>query len=410
MERIVVVDDDPDILRVVQIGLRMAGYEVLTAADGDAGLALIRAEKPRLVLLDLMMPKLHGFAVCQEIRKDPALQGTYIIVASAKAYPADIKKARELGADTYLNKPYDMRLLGETIRQALTSAAPVFKVKFWGTRGSIATPGPATMRYGGNTSCVEVRCGGQVLLLDCGTGAREAGLALMSEFKGRPLHVHIFVSHTHWDHIQGFPFFVPAYVPGNRVTIYSLRGSDKSLEKVFTGQMDSSYFPVDLSDMQAQLRFVELEGPSEIGTTKVTHLYLNHPGVALGYRIEAGGKTLVYVTDHEPYCRLTGDNDHNRKLDREIDEFARGADLYIREAQYSEEEYPGKKGWGHSTWTDALESAHVAKVSRLGLFHHDPMRDDDSLDRMLAACRAYMKDRDMNFECFAASDKLEISF
>ncbi len=409
MDKIVVVDDDADIRRIAELSLRMAGFHVLTAEDGEAGLQLIRAENPPVVLLDLMMPKMHGFAVCQAIRSDPKLQGTFIIVASAKAYSADIKKAKELGADQYINKPYDPEALINTIRTALASKHTTMAVKLWGTRGSIPTPGRSTLRYGGNTSCVEVRCGETILLLDCGTGAREAGLALVGEFKGRPLKVHIFVSHTHWDHIQGFPFFVPAYIPGNHLTLYSLRGTDKSLSKVFTGQMDSSYFPVDLTDMMGQLDFVELDGVVEIGNTTVKHFYLNHPGVAVGYRIESEGKAVVYVTDHEPYCRLSGDNEHNRKLDREVDEFARGADLYIREAQYTEEEYPKKKSWGHSTWKDAVNSAHAAQAKRLVLFHHDPMHDDDFLDQIVASCRGYMREQGMAFECEAGADYQHIS-
>ena len=409
MEKIVIVDDDADIRRIAELSLRMAGFHVLTADDGEAGLQLIQAENPPVVLLDLMMPKMHGFAVCQAIRSDPKLQGTFIIVASAKAYPADIKKAKQLGADEYVHKPYDLEKLISTVRTALASRQATMTVKLWGTRGSIPTPGRSTLRYGGNTSCVEVRCGETIMLFDCGTGAREAGLALAGEFKGKPLDVHLFVSHTHWDHIQGFPFFVPAYVPGNHLTLYSLRGTDKSLSKIFTGQMDSSYFPVDLSDMMAQLDFVELEGVVELGAAKVKHFYLNHPGVAVGYRIESEGKSVVYLTDHEPYCRLTGDNEHNRKLDREVDDFARGADVYIREAQYTEEEYPVKKGWGHSTWKDAVNSAHAAQAKRLVLFHHDPMHDDEFLDRVVASSRAYMREQGMKFECEGGADYQHIA-
>ncbi len=409
MEKIVLVDDDADIRRVVEIRLRMAGFQVLTAADGETGLQLIRAEKPRLALLDLMMPRKHGFAVCQEIRSDPNLRGIRIIVTSAKTYAPDVKKAKELGADVYLTKPYDMEVLIKTIKETLSSADSAFTVKFWGTRGSIATPGPATLRYGGNTSCVEVRCGETVLLFDCGTGARPAGLALSQEFQGRPLRVHIFVSHTHWDHIQGFPFFLPAYVAGNQVSIYSLRGSDKSLEKLFTGQMDTNYFPVDLTSMMAKLEFIELEGPVEIGDAKVSHVYLNHPGIAIGFRVDRAGKSVVYLTDHENYCRLSGDNEFNRKLDREIDDFASGTDLYIREGQYTEEEYPSKRGWGHSTWKDAVDSAHTAKVRRLCLFHHDPLCDDVILDRILAACRTYASERGAEFECMAAAEDQQLT-
>jgi phosphoribosyl 1,2-cyclic phosphodiesterase/CheY-like chemotaxis protein len=409
METIVLVDDDADIRRIVELRLRMAGYRILTASDGETGLQLIRTEKPRVALLDLMMPRKHGFAVCQEIRSDPGLRSVYIIVGSAKTYAPDIRRAKELGADLYLTKPYDLEALVRVLKEVATASAANLRVRFWGTRGSIATPGRATLRYGGNTACTEVRCGDSVLLFDCGTGVREAGLSLSREFQGRPIHIHIFVSHTHWDHIQGFPFFIPAYVPGNRVSIYSLRGSDKSLERVFTGQMDASYFPVDLHDMFAQLQFVELEGPPiEIGEVQVSHFYLNHPGLAIAFRVDWQGKSVVYLTDHELYTRLSGDNELNRKLDREIDTFAKGADLYIREAQYTEEEYPAKKGWGHSTWKDAVESAHAASVRRLSLYHHEPMHDDDAIDGIVARCHDYMKERGMNFECTAAAEGQEL--
>lgn len=409
MEKVVLVDDDADIRRVAEIRLRAAGYEVLIAADGEAGLQLIRAERPRVVLLDLMMPKVHGYAVLQQIRSDPTLRGIRVIVTSAKAFATDIQKAKDVGANDYLTKPYDLDLLVEKVRAALDAAGPRVSVKFWGTRGSIPTPGPRTIRYGGNTACVEVRCGNAIIMLDCGTGAREMGLSLQKEFQGRPLEVYVFVGHTHWDHIQGFPFFVPAYIPGTRLTIHSLRGSDKSLEKVFTGQMDSSYFPVSAGDLMARLQFVELDGSVKVGDATISHVYLNHPGVAIGFRIDIGKKSVVYISDHEPYRRLSGDNDHNRKLDREIDEFARGADLYVREAQYTDEEYPIKRGWGHSTWADALESAHEANVNLLALFHHDPMHDDDCIDRIVTECRTIMQQRGMSFVCFAAADNLEIT-
>ncbi len=409
MQKILVVDDDADIRRLVSMRLRAAQFEVVTAEDGEAGLNLVRTEHPRVVLLDLMMPRMHGYTVCQEIRKDPALHGTKVIITSAKSYPVDIKKAKEVGADDYVTKPYDLEELVGKIRKILEEAGTPVLVKFWGTRGSIPTPGPATQRYGGNTSCVELRWGDNIVALDCGTGIRELGLALAREFRGRNLDLHVFVGHTHWDHIQGFPFFVPAYVPGNHLTIYSLHGSDKSLEKVFTGQMDASYFPVSLSDMMARLHFAELEGVLTIGGAKISHWYLNHPGLAIGFRFEWGNKSLVYLADHEPYWRMSGDNEYNRKLDREIDDFARNADLYIREAQYTDEEYPSKRGWGHSTWSDALESAHEAKAKALALYHHDPMHDDEIMDRIVEQCQVRMREREMDFLCFAASDNLQMT-
>jgi len=413
--RILIIDDDRDVRRLAQMRLQLAGYEVLEAVDGEAGLNTLRAERPPVILLDLMMPKLHGYAVCQEIRNDPNLRNIYIIASSAKRYPVDIRKAMEMGANAYLVKPYEMEELlakvcegfvaVETLAEEAAQAKPfTFYLHFWGTRGSIATPGPKTLRYGGNTSCVEVRHGQRILMLDCGTGAREMGVALHREFGEKPLEVDLFVSHAHWDHIQGFPFFPPIYQCGNKIRIYSLRSADKSLEKVFTGQMDGSYFPVEISDLKGRLEFHELTGPMELDDIRITHFGLNHPGMAVGFRLEAAGKSLVYLTDHEPYCRLAGDNEMNRRLDREVDEFARGVDLYIREAQYTEEEYDHKRGWGHSTWRDAVNSAYAAGAKRLCLFHHEPMHDDVALDNILAACWEYMKARDMKFECLMAAD------
>jgi len=417
--RILVIDDDADVRKLAVMRLQLAGYEVLEAPDGQAGLKMLRAERVPVILLDLMMPKVHGYAVCQEIRNDPELKDTYVIATSAKRYPVDIRKAMEMGANAYLIKPYEMEELMEkvceafvtleTLMEEAAASAFTFWLRLWGTRGSIATPGPKTLRYGGNTSCIEMRHGRRLFMLDCGTGAREMGVAMQREFGEMPLEIDLFVSHTHWDHIQGFPFFQPLYQSGNRIRIYSLRGTDKSLEKVFTGQMDGSYFPVELGDLKSSLEFRELEGPLEFGDMKVTHFGLNHPGLAVAFRFEVGGKSLVYLTDHEPYCRLAGVNDLNKRLDREVDEFVNGADIYIREAQYTEEEYTRKKGWGHSTWKDAVDSAHAAGAKRLCLYHHDPMHDDIALDNILSACWEYMKSKGMKFECVMGADMMELT-
>ncbi len=407
MSKVVVIDDDQDIVTVATKRLRAAGYEVKTASDGEAGLRLVIAERPSVVLLDLMMPKMHGFTVCQEIRKNASLDATRIIVCSAKSYPVDVAKAKELGADVYLMKPYDLQELVDTLRVLSTGSTAC--VKFWGTRGSIAAPGPSTVRYGGNTSCVEMRCGDTLLMFDCGTGAREMGSALLQEFAGRELHIHMLVSHTHWDHIQGFPFFAPAYLPSSTITIYSARGCDKRLDKIFTGQMDASYFPVALKDMQADLRFIELDGDIVIGDAKISHMFLNHPGIAVGFRVDLAGKSVSYVTDHEVYCRMGGDLDHYRKLDEQVDEFASGSDLYIREAQYTEEEYPKKKGWGHSTASDAVKSAVQARARQLALYHHDPAHDDEQLDRIVRGCQQHLQELGVSLPCFAAADSQRIN-
>ena len=406
-DRVVYLENDVEVRDTASGWLREQGFEVFTADDGLKGLEMIRLHRPKLVLLALMLPRMHGYAVCEAIRQDPNLKDTIIIVVSSKAYAVDIKKAQDVGANAFLHKPFDAEELKSKIKEALKSTS--IRVKFWGTRGSIATPGMSTVRYGGNTSCIEVRYGETLLLLDCGTGARELGISLAREYQSNPMHAHILVSHSHWDHIQGFPFFSPAYVQGNKVTLYSLRGADKSLEKVFAGQMDSSYFPVSVADMMSHLEFVELEGPVSLGGATISHIFLNHPGLAVGFRIDLHGKSLVYLTDHEPFSRMSGENDYNLKLDRAITEFAHGADLYIREAQYTDEEYPQKKGWGHSTWSDALSCAHKAGVRSLALFHHDPLHDDHMMDRIGQECRASMLREGMTFSFVIASDYMELS-
>jgi DNA-binding response OmpR family regulator len=403
--RVVLVEDDEDIRVVAEKALRGSGYEVFSAGDGETGLELVKQKRPDLVILDLMMPRMHGFTVCQAVRRDPSLRHIPILITSAKSYPVDVARACELGADYYLMKPYDIQVLLQTVK-TLAGDRSQLAVKFWGTRGSLPTPGAATLRYGGNTACVEVRDGDTIIMLDSGTGAREMGDALAKEFQGRPLHVHLFVSHTHWDHIQGFPFFAPAYRDGNQVDVFSLRGTGRDLREIFTGQMDSSYFPVSLKDMKSKLSFVELNGQVQVGRAEVSHLFLNHPGVAVGFRINVGGKCLVYVTDHEVYTRMSGQHEQHDKLDRQLNEFARKADLYIRDAQYTEEEYATRQGWGHSTWKDALESAHEAGVTQLALFHHDPGHDDTTMDGILSSAREYMNQRGMHFNCFAAADNM----
>ncbi|MFQ5923944.1 MAG: response regulator, partial [Anaerolineales bacterium] len=401
---------DDDLIRSLVKTRLKKDYEVFTAQDGEEAVVLARRLQPDLLICDLMMPKLHGFAVMQELRADDKLRTLRIIVSSAKAYPADQKTALELGADAYMTKPFDIEVLAAKVNELLASGgeAPIL-VRFWGTRGSIATPGPKTTKYGGNTACTEVRYRDELIVFDAGTGARELGLAWTEEFKDKPIEGHIFIGHSHWDHIQGFPFFTPAYQAGNAFTIYSVRGAQRSLEKVFTGQMDRDYFPVALGDMQAKLRFVELDGPVEIADARISFTYLNHPGLAIGFRMDAGKKTLVYISDNEPYQRLVAEDSLLEKLDQNLVEFTRQATLLICEAQYTDEEYKQKRGWGHSALSDVLELALAAQVKQLALFHHDPMHTDEMIDVMVEECQEKLRVRGAPLTCFGACEGLTLT-
>jgi len=292
------------------------------------------------------------------------------------------------------------------------------RIRFWGTRGSIATPGPGTIHFGGNTSCVEVTTdAGACFILDCGTGARALGGALMARARG-PLSVTILLSHTHWDHIQGFPFFVPLFVPGNRITVCGPEGSARSLREVLSGQMEFTYFPVDISQLPATLTFQELgEGTHEMGGARILAQYLHHPAMTLGYRIEADGASVVYLCDHEPFAETLShesvapgdDAGLAHEGDRRHARFMADAGLVIHDAQYTPEEYPAKKNWGHSTYEYAVDMAGAARVRQLVLTHHDPAHDDHFIEDVEKRARRYATQRGHDVEICFAFEGLEMT-
>jgi phosphoribosyl 1,2-cyclic phosphodiesterase len=257
-----------------------------------------------------------------------------------------------------------------------------FAVRFWGVRGSIAVPGPDTVRYGGNTPCVEMRVGGQRLIFDGGTGLRVLGKTLMGE---KNIQAHLFFSHSHWDHIQGFPFFTPAYMAGNCFHIYGpATYNGYSIKQSLSNQMIDPNFPVPLQIMQADLHFHDLTAGEKISLGEITVETgsLNHPNYALGYRVSWGGKTVVYASDTEHYPD---------RLDRSVVHLSRHADVLIYDANYTDEEYhhpvTPRRGWGHSTWQAGVQVAQAAQVKQLVLFHHDASHDDPFLDEIEAQVR-----------------------
>ncbi|HLQ33266.1 MAG TPA: response regulator [Chloroflexota bacterium] len=291
------------------------------------------------------------------------------------------------------------------------------RLRFWGTRGSIPVPGPHTVRYGGNTSCVQVVSNDVLIILDCGTGVRELGLELMKTQKP-PIEAHILLGHTHWDHIQGFPFFPPALAPGNRITVYSARGYEKPLRQILEGQMDYIYFPIKLTQMASDLAFRELDEETfEIGHVQVKTHFLNHTVLTMGYRLFSGGKTVVYATDTEPFgtyhLQVNGAKNRPRPTfvhegDMRFVSFVEGADVLIHDTQYTEAEYPHKVGWGHSTVEYAIEVALAGNVKHLVLFHHDTTRTDDQVAALEAYAREIVAKRGADLQVSAAAEGWEI--
>ncbi|HUG36741.1 MAG TPA: response regulator, partial [Candidatus Limnocylindrales bacterium] len=256
------------------------------------------------------------------------------------------------------------------------------------------------------TSCVEVRApDGTLIVLDCGTGAHDLGQALMAS--GQPVRGHLLITHTHWDHIQGFPFFAPLFVPGNEWDVYAPSGLGRRLEVTLAGQMEYTYFPVTLEQLGATIRYHEImEGVFDLGSVRITARYLNHPAIALGYRLEVGGVALVYATDHEPHAppgdAARGEAAHLE--DQRHREFLAGADMVIHDSQYTLQEYPQKVGWGHSPAEYVADVAAAAGVRRLALYHHDPLRDDESLDRLVAVCQERVSAAGRSTEVFGAAE------
>jgi phosphoribosyl 1,2-cyclic phosphodiesterase len=253
------------------------------------------------------------------------------------------------------------------------------RLRFWGVRGSIPTPLIENLEFGGNTACVEIRLpSGEVFVFDGGTGIRELGLLLSREFSRQPLSVNLFLTHFHWDHIQGIPFFAPLYGERNLVVFHG-HGALGHPEKMLFGQMQAPYFPVGLDRAPAGKEFVEMTSQElKFGQVTVRAFPLNHPQGALGYRVERNGASIVYASDLEH-----GDP----KLDRVLRENAEGADILIYDAQYTPEEYGDHRGWGHSTWREAVRVASDASVGQLILFHHDPAHDSAAMRSILAEAR-----------------------
>lgn len=279
----------------------------------------------------------------------------------------------------------------------VTPRALGFYVRFWGTRGSIPTPGFQTRKFGGNTSCVEVRVGPALFICDGGTGLRELGVDLLRR-GGPAISAHMFFSHPHWDHIQGFPFFTPAYLRENTFQIYGTHLGDRRIFELLSGQMQSDYFPVQFKDLGASILPNDLETVGHvIDGVQVRAFEQHHPGRSFAFSFEAGGLRVVYATDNE--VDLTFENAEEVSEDRNLVrrpstgylDFIRGADLLIADGQYLDHEYPQRVGWGHARATTLVDAAVLAGVKQLAVYHHDPMHTDDEVDAKIATCRLRAK-------------------
>jgi phosphoribosyl 1,2-cyclic phosphodiesterase len=276
-----------------------------------------------------------------------------------------------------------------------TASPSPARLKFWGVRGSIPVPGPSTLRYGGNTTCLELRTDGEIIILDAGTGIRGLGAALEEEFGGNPINVTLLITHMHWDHIQGFPFFSPSYRGKNRVRVMGYDGPGASLQDTLAGQMSAPFFPVQLHSLPGRIEIEKLgNNDFKIGKVGVRSHLMNHPGVCVGYRIDSSFGSMAFLPDTEPYegrkihsldaAVLTPEQLQAQSTEKraELIEFLRDCDLLIIDTQYTDEEYEEHVGWGHSSLSATVRLAIDARVRKLILFHHDPTHNDVEMDEM----------------------------
>lgn len=436
MKTVLIIDDDSNYRQLMAEVLRPKGWRVLEAGEGEAGLMEVRRQRPDVVLCDLLMPRCNGFQVCRAIRDDATLRNTRIIVTSGRDFEADRAAARQAGANEYLTKPIRPDELLKVLERTQESdnasstkrktdrpaSGPVTpaRFKFWGVRGSIASPGPGTVRYGGNTSCIEVRAGGQIIVLDAGTGLRPLGRALIEEFKDQPFNVTLLLTHTHWDHIQGLPYFRPMYQPQCHVRILGYEGARKGLVNVLSGQMESPYFPVLFDELPGNVQIEELkELEFEVGAVRVQAWFANHPGICVGYRLFTNDGSVAFFPDNEPHTRLhkplpgqkaDGQATHDFALTQEgkMIEFVRGVDALILDAQYDAGEYQDHIGWGHGCVDSAVALALKAGVKKLFLFHHDPDHDDAKVESMLAHARQLVVERKGSLQVDAAREGMAV--
>jgi len=400
-----IVDDDPDTLALVSRLLTDAGHEVTVRGSSAGALRDIPEARPDCVITDVMMPGMDGFELMRGLRAKPELAAMKILVLSAKSYDFDRRRAKEMGADGYITKPINRETFLQSVDEIISNRVVVH---YWGVHGTLPAPGAAYTRYGGNTSCVSVEIGGgePLYVFDCGSGIKRLSDRVMAH-AGERFSARVFISHTHWDHINTVPFFAPLYLRGNQIELFGPYQGDLTIERAISAQMESVYFPVTVREFGARLVFRDLrEEKLNFGPVRIDTMLLRHPGYCLGYKLSCRERVICYITDNELY--LPTDPRHDARYVERLTEFVRGADVLITDTTYRDHEYPSKVDWGHSSVSQVADLAARAEVKRLHLFHHDPDQTDDDIDLKLAETRVELQRLGSRVLCEAPAEGDEL--
>lgn len=405
-KKILIADPDVELVKQLKKTFSSHGNRVETAHDGLECLKKIDTFEPDLIILELMLPAIHGIEILRKIKQEHRTKHIGIILISSNVMSQNYHAAVKLDCDFFLEKPFSQQQLAFLVsrfwNQELSPTSFSGKssshagkkcyvpkshclnsyLKFWGTRGSNPVSGPDYLRFGGNTSCLEIRHHDNLLIVDAGTGIRPLGIEVNHLKK-----IDILLSHTHWDHLAGFPFFAPLYNPDCQITIWAPIGFEKSIHEIFTEMLAYDFFPIRLDDIRASLTFKEIqEGvPFSIGDVTVNSHYAHHPGSTLMFKFKVGKTRFAYATDNEV---LMGYQGHPKELTpshplikpyKSLIQFFKDCQFVIHEAQYTPEEYQKKVGWGHSSISNAAVLMKMAKIKHWILTHHDPKHTDSFL-------------------------------
>ena len=395
-----VIGDDPLFTKTLTDILASDGHTVYSGTVSTDTVPEITAQRPDCIILDMGTPEEGGIDLLSHLRRLDDLSATKIVVAFAEPSDQTRQDALTAGSAGSITKPIHTKTIVRDLKEIIEER---IRFTFWGIHGTLTVPGRKTMRYGGNTPCVSLQYpAGSLFIFDAGSGIKEFSNHLLSE--GRVVtEATIFISHPHWDHINGLPFFAPLYSRGNSFDICGPPNGGMSMRELIEGQMDGVYFPINIKEFGAKVSFRDLgEEQFAIDPAAIQTMFLSHPGHCLGYRLDYKNKSFCYITDNELYPRAH--SLYNEDYVRKLEGFIADTDVLITDCTYLDEEYEEKIGWGHSSVNRAVEMADRAGVKKLYLFHHDLDQTDDDIDNKLEIARTILEERGSSTICIAPKE------